>query len=134
MVWMLSAPLFVLYFFAGKWILYAFIDEPTALTLQTGIEFLRILSPFYFVISMKFVADGILRGAGMMGKFMVTTFLDLILRVGIAVLLSGTILGATGIWCAWPIGWIVAVILSLAFYKSGRWNDLEKVESGKNVE
>lgn len=134
MVWMLSAPLFVLYFFAGKWILYAFIDEPTALTLQTGIEFLRILSPFYFVISMKFVADGILRGAGMMGKFMVTTFLDLILRVGIAVLLSRTILGAAGIWCAWPIGWIVAVILSLAFYKSGRWNDLEKVESGKNVE
>ena len=134
MVWMLSAPLFVLYFFAGKWILYAFIDEPTVLALQTGIEFLRILSPFYFVISMKFVADGILRGAGMMGKFMVTTFLDLILRVGIAVLLSGTILGATGIWCAWPIGWIVAVILSLAFYKSGRWNDLEKVESGKNVE
>ena len=133
MVWMLSAPLFVLYFFAGKWILYAFIDEPTALTLQTGIEFLRILSPFYFVISMKFFADGILRGAGMMGKFMVTTFLDLILRVGIAVLLSRTILGATGIWCAWPIGWIVAVILSLAFYKSGRWNDLEKVESGKNA-
>lgn len=134
MVWMLSAPLFVLYFFAGKWILYAFIDEPTVLALQTGIEFLRILSPFYFVISMKFVADGILRGAGMMGKFMVATFLDLILRVGIAVLLSRTILGATGIWCAWPIGWIVAVILSLAFYKSGRWNDLEKVESGKNVE
>ena len=133
MVWMLSAPLFVLYFFAGKWILYAFIDEPTVLALQTGIEFLRILSPFYFVISMKFVADGILRGAGMMGKFMVTTFLDLILRVGIAVLLSGTILGATGIWCAWPIGWIVAVILSLVFYKSGRWNDLEKVESGKNA-
>lgn len=103
------------------------------MTLQTGIEFLRILSPFYFVISMKFVADGILRGAGMMGKFMVTTFLDLILRVGIAVLLSRTILGTTGIWCAWPIGWIVAVILSLAFYKSGRWNDLEKVESGKRM-
>lgn len=45
---------------------YAFIDEPTVLTLQTGIEFLRILSPLYFVISMKFVADGILRGVGMM--------------------------------------------------------------------
>ena len=134
MVWMLSAPLFALYFFGGKWILYAFIDEPTALTLQTGIEFLRILSPFYFVISMKFVADGILRGAGMMGKFVVATFLDLILRVVIAILLSQTILGATGIWCAWPIGWIVAVILSLAFYKSGRWNDREKVELGKKVE
>ena len=34
MVWMLSAPLFVIYFFAGKWVLYAFIDEPTALTFK----------------------------------------------------------------------------------------------------
>ena len=126
MVWMLSAPLFVLYFFAGKWILYAFIDDPTALALQTGISFLRILSPFYFIISMKFVADGILRGAGMMGKFMVATFLDLILRVGLAILLSHTILRETGIWCAWPIGWTVAALLSLMFYKTGKWNKQKK--------
>ena len=128
MVWMLSAPLFVLYFFTGKWILYAFIDEPTVLALQTGINFLRILSPFYFIISMKFVADGILRGAGMMGKFMAATFLDLILRVGLAILLSKTSLGETGIWCAWPIGWTVAALLSLMFYKTGIWNMQEKKE------
>ena len=128
MVWMLSAPLFVLYFFTGKWILYAFIDEPTVLALQTGINFLRILSPFDFIISMKFVADGILRGAGMMGKFMAATFLDLILRVGLAILLSKTSLGETGIWCAWPIGWMVAALLSLMFYKTGIWNMQEKKE------
>ena len=128
MVWMLSAPLFVLYFFTGKWILYAFIDEPTVLALQTGINFLRILSPLYFIISMKFVADGILRGAGMMGKFMAATFLDLILRVGLAILLSKTSLGETGIWCAWPIGWMVAALLSLMFYKTGIWNMQEKKE------
>ena len=121
MVWMLGAPLFALYFFAGKWILYAFIDEPTVLALQTGINFLRILSPFYFIISMKFVADGILRGAGMMGKFMTATFLDLILRVELAILLSHTSLEETGIWCAWPIGWTVATFLSLMFYRTGKW-------------
>ena len=121
MVWMLGAPLFALYFFAGKWILYAFIDEPTVLALQTGINFLRILSPFYFIISMKFVADGILRGAGMMGKFMTATFLDLILRVELAILLSHPSLEETGIWCAWPIGWTVATFLSLMFYRTGKW-------------
>ena len=126
MVWMLSVPLFALYFFVGKWILYAFIDEPTVLALQTGINFLRILSPFYFIISMKFVADGILRGAGMMGKFMAATFLDLILRVGLAILLSHTSLGETGIWCAWPMGWTIATFLSLMFYKEGKWMKNEK--------
>ena len=126
MVWMLSVPLFALYFFVGKWILYAFIDEPTVLVLQTGINFLRILSPFYFIISMKFVADGILRGAGMMGKFMAATFLDLILRVGLAILLSHTSLGETGIWCAWPMGWTIATFLSLMFYREGKWMKNEK--------
>ena len=126
MVWMLSIPLFAFYFFTGKWILYAFIDELTVLALQTGINFLRILSPFYFIISMKFVADGILRGAGMMGKFMAATFLDLILRVGLAILLSQTSLGETGIWCAWPMGWTIATFLSLMFYREGKWMKNEK--------
>lgn len=122
MIWTLTAPLFLLYFIAGKWILYFFIDEPTASTLQAGVSFLKIVSPFYFVISVKFIADGILRGSGMMGKFMIDTFLDLILRVVLAIFLSKTILGSTGIWCAWPIGWVISTTLSVIFYKSGKWN------------
>ena len=42
----------------------------------------RVLSPFYFVVSAKLIADGVLRGAGSMGRFMAATFTDLILRVG----------------------------------------------------
>ena len=101
-------------------------EDPSVHALQTGINFLRILSPFYFVISAKLVADGILRGADMMKKFMIATFTDLILRVGLAIILSRTALGATGIWCAWPIGWTVAAILSIAFYKSGKWRDKDE--------
>lgn len=122
LVWLLSIPLFFAYFFAGKWLLYLFMEDPSALALQTGIAFLRILSPFYFVISAKLVADGILRGSNMMNKFMIATFTDLILRVGLAIVLSRTALGSAGIWSAWPIGWTVAAILSIMFYRSGKWN------------
>ena len=122
LVWLLSIPLFFAYFFAGKWLLYLFMEDPSALALQTGITFLRILSPFYFVISAKLVADGILRGSNMMNKFMIATFTDLILRVGLAIVLSRTALGSVGIWSAWPIGWTVAAILSIMFYRSGKWN------------
>lgn len=52
---------------------------------------------------------------------MVGTFTDLLLRVGLAVLLAQTSLGATGIWCAWPIGWTTATVLSVLFYRSGNW-------------
>ena len=73
-------------------------------------------------LAAKLVADGILRGGGVMGKFMISTFTDLILRVALAVALSKTALGATGIWCAWPVGWSVATVLSVLFYKQGYWN------------
>ncbi len=122
LVWIISVPLFLVYFFAGKRLLYLFVEDPSILALQTGVTFLRILSPFYFVISAKLVADGILRGSNMMNKFMIATFTDLILRVGLAIILSKTVLGSFGIWSAWPIGWTVAAILSVVFFKSGKWN------------
>lgn len=121
LVWMLSLPLFLLYFFSGNIVLKLFMDNPTELAMHTGIIYLKILSPFYFVVSAKLVADGILRGAGMMKKFMIATFTDLILRVLLAFYFSKTALGATGIWCAWPIGWCVAAVLSIGFYYNGPW-------------
>ena len=124
LVWMLSLPLFLLYFFGGNIVLKLFMDEPTELALHTGIIYLKILSPFYFVVSAKLVADGILRGAGLMKYFMIGTFTDLILRVALAFCFSKTLLGATGIWCAWPIGWCVATMLSISFYRKGPWSTL----------
>lgn len=117
MVWVLSVPLVLLYFFGGNVLIPFFIDNVTPEAMKAGLAFLKILSPFYFVVSAKLVADGILRGAGMMKQFMIATFTDLILRVGLAYLLSQTALGSTGIWCAWPIGWSVAAIVSIFFYK-----------------
>lgn len=121
LVWMLSLPLFLLYFFSGNIVLKLFMDNPTELAMHTGIIYLKILSPFYFVVSAKLVADGILRGAGMMNKFMIATFTDLIMRVLLAFCFSRTALGATGIWCAWPVGWCIATILSISFYLKGPW-------------
>ena len=118
MVWLLCIPLFLLYMFAGEILIRFFMDNPSQEALHTGITILRIFSPFYFVVSVKLVADGILRGAGMMKQFMITTFTDLILRVVLAFVLSGTALGATGIWCAWPIGWTIAMIFSIHFYNA----------------
>ena len=61
----------------------------------------------------------------MMQKFMIGTFVDLFLRVALAILLARTPLGATGIWCAWPGGWSTAAVLSLAFYRTGPWRKLQ---------
>ena len=121
LVWIICVPFVLLYLFAGKYLVYAFLDTPTEAALSTGITFLRIVAPFYFIASLKLVSDGALRGAGMMTKFMIATFANLILRVVLAMTLSIPF-GATGIWLAWPIGWIIATVMSIIFYKPGCWN------------
>ena len=118
MVWTLSLPLFLAYFLFGRVFLNLFIENASNEAVSSGMMFLRIVSPFYFVVSAKLVADGVLRGSSRMGKFMTATFTDLILRVVLAIVLSRTPLGATGIWCAWPVGCIIACILSVRYYRS----------------
>ncbi len=121
LVWAICLPVAAAYLLAGRQLLCLFIDAPTQTALDTGVTFLRLLSPFYFVVSAKLTADGVLRGTGSMGRFMAATFTDLILRVTLALVLSRTGLGATGIWLAWPIGWTTATVLSLLFYRTGPW-------------
>lgn len=116
MVVLIGAVFSVAYFFFGKSLIHLFINDFESEAAKTGIMILRIISPFYFVISTKLIADGVLRGAGKMKQFMSATFTDLLLRVVLAKVLSSTALGATGIWLAWPIGWLTATALSLAFY------------------
>ena len=130
MVWLLSLPIVILYFTCGRFLLMLFMNTPSQDAMHTGLMLLRIVSPFYFVKSAKLVSDGVLRGAGLMGPFMVGTFTDLILRVLLAVFLSGTQLGATGIWCAWPVGWTISAILSIFFYSRGPWRQQSKAQEG----
>ena len=121
LVWILCVPIVALYFLGGQTLIALFLKDPGSGAMQVGITILRILSPFYFVVSAKLVADGVLRGSGRMKKFMIATFTDLILRVALAILLSRTALGTTGIWISWPIGWGVATVLSLSFCLTLKW-------------
>lgn len=126
LVWIICIPMALIYIFCGKYLVLFFLDTPSEAAMQTGINILRILSPFYFVVSAKLVSDGVLRGAGMMTKFMIATFTDLILRVSLAWIFSSTALGATGIWLAWPVGWTTAAVMSLWFYKTGNRNKSDR--------
>lgn len=117
LVWCLCVPFCVIYIAFGKYLLLLFMDQSSATALMTGRQFLWILSPFYFVISAKLIADGILRGISAMQKFMVATFTDLILRVILSFVLSGWSHSAIGIWCSWPVGWSIATVLSILFYR-----------------
>ena len=116
LAWIIAVPFFVLFFFFGNEMLRIFMENPTGGAMKAGMAFLKIVSPFYFIISLKLLADGLLRGSSAMIGFMVSTFTDLILRVILAYVFAG-IFGSTGIWMSWPVGWSISAISSLLFYR-----------------
>lgn len=132
-VWVICIPVVAVYMLLTGTLLRLFMDNPSAVALETGRQFLRIVSPFYFVIAVKLVTDGVLKGAGLMKQFMVSTFADLIIRVAGAALLSTTALQVTGIWLSWPVGWIPGTVLSVLFYRKAFGNDEVVAKMEKNA-
>lgn len=112
-----AVPFFIAYFFFGRIMMLLFMEDTGSAAMDTGAIFLKIVAPFYFIIAIKLVADGALRGAEAMKYFMISTFTDLILRVILAYVFSGGLSSSTGIWLSWPVGWSVATVLSVVFYR-----------------
>ena len=124
-----AAVFFLLFFLLSEGLLSLFMNEESSqLAMDTGVTFLRIVSPFYFVVCLKLLCDGVLRGSESMGCFMAATFTDLILRVVLAAILK-VFMGVDGIWTSWPIAWTTATVMSFVFYKSGIWSRKLKISN-----
>lgn len=117
---LVAACFFVPFFFFGEACMGLFLSQGGE-ALSAGVCFLRIVSPFYFVVCVKLICDGVLRGSGAMKAFMITTFSDLILRVLLAFALSYALASSVGIWLSWPLGWAVGALLSFFYYRKGIW-------------
>ncbi len=128
LVWMLSVPVIIIYMLLGRYLVSFFLEDPTGQALEVGRIFLFIVAPCYLIISVKVIADGVLRGAGKMWQFMLTTFADLAIRVALAFVLPTTSLGLTGLWLAWPIGWAITTPISLMFYLIAKFDKHKKAD------
>lgn len=116
----ITIPLFILFFFFPQTMMKIFVSADDIAIINSGIEFLKTVSPFYLFISIKLIIDGVLRGSGVMKMFMVSTFSDLLLRVILCYTLTD-FLGERGIWYSWPAGWLLATAISCFFYFTGKW-------------
>jgi putative MATE family efflux protein len=114
----LIIPFSILYFILGGYIVQIFLEKKTSEeAISVANNFLHIIAPFYFLVATKLIADGVIRGCAKMGFFMIDTFLDLGLRVGLAFLFPYAFhMGSNGIWISWPIGWGLSMLLAIIFY------------------
>lgn len=126
-----ALPFVVLYFGLGQQMMGLFLNAESSAAIHAGVMFLRIVSPWYFMIVVKLMTDGIIRGSGAMIYFVIATIPDLILRIGFALMLSPRF-GSTGIWMAWPFGWIAATVLTIIFYRKVKNGYRMRKAAGQN--
>ena len=115
----------------GHILMSLFTDDSEVIRL--GDQYLTIVSTFYIAFTLMFIYNGVMRGAGDTLLPMFFSLLSLwLIRIPMAWYLSGKI-GPAGIWWAIPSGWIIGLILSFLYYKSGRWKTKAVVKYEENV-
>lgn len=102
--------------------------------INIGGEYLTIVTAFYLLFTGMFVFSGVMRGAGdTIVPMFLTLFSLWIIRIPTAVFLSqetieifgltikGMGMGESGIWWSIPAGWGIGMILTIIYYKTGKW-------------
>lgn len=103
-------------FTTAPWLMQIFIDPSETAIIQIGVSYLHIEGAFYCGIGLLFLLYGYYRGIGIPSMSLVLTVISLGTRVLLAYLLAPIpAIGTTGIWCAIPIGWILADLYGIYY-------------------
>lgn len=107
LVWVFAEPLMKI-----------FIEPYEVEILRIGVEYLRIEGAFYVGIGCLFLLYGYYRAVKKPGMSVVLTIISLGTRVLLAYSLAAIpTIGFVGIWWAIPIGWLLADVVGIFYYK-----------------
>ncbi|WP_288652206.1 MATE family efflux transporter [uncultured Parabacteroides sp.] len=117
-----SLVISLLVFFFAKPLMLIFVRPDEAEILRIGTEYLRIEGTFYLGIGILFLLYGYYRAIRMPGMSVVLTILSLGTRVVLSYWLASIpTIGVTGIWWSIPIGWFLADLVGIAYYRYRRY-------------
>ena len=117
-----SLVISLLVFFFAKPLMLIFVRPDEAEILRIGTEYLRIEGVFYLGIGILFLLYGYYRAIRMPGMSVVLTILSLGTRVVLSYWLASIpSIGVTGIWWSIPIGWFLADLVGIAYYRYRRY-------------
>ena len=108
----------LLVFFFAKPLMLIFVRPDEAEILRIGTEYLRIEGAFYLGIGILFLLYGYYRAIRMPGMSVVLTILSIGTRVVHSYWLASIpSIGVTGIWWSIPIGWFLADLAGITYYR-----------------
>lgn len=95
-----------------------FVDAGETEIIREGVRYLRIEGVFYCGIGCLFLLYGLYRALAKPGMSVVLTVISLGTRVVLAYILSAIpAIGVVGIWWSVPIGWFLADVTGLVYFK-----------------
>lgn len=113
-----SLAVSLLIFLFAEPLMLIFVKPDEVEILRIGAQYLRIEGAFYALIGILFLLYGYYRSVRMPGMSVILTVLSLGTRVALSdILASLPAVGVTGIWWSIPIGWFIADLVGIVYYK-----------------
>ena len=111
---LVSAVVFV----GAPWLMSVFVSPAETEIIAVGVEYLRIEGSCYVGIGYLFLLYGFYRAVALPSMSVVLTVVSLGTRVALAYLLASMpSVGYTGIWWSVPVGWALADIVGVWYYR-----------------
>ena len=113
-----SLAISLLIFLFAESLMLIFVKPDEVEILRIGAQYLRIEGAFYVLIGILFLLYGYYRSVRMPGMSVILTVLSLGTRVALSYILASLpAVGVTGIWWSIPIGWFIADLVGIVYYK-----------------
>lgn len=107
----------IIFIFASSF-MKLFVESNETSIISEGVKYLRIEGAFYFGIGLLFLLYGYYRGIQKAEMSLILTIISLGTRVLLSYLIApNTAFGVMAIWWSIPIGWILADIVGILYYK-----------------
>ncbi|MGN1304407.1 MAG: MATE family efflux transporter [Oscillospiraceae bacterium] len=111
-----------LFLIFSRYIIGIFVTEEAVVDI--GSKALKLSAFFYIPLGLIHTTRGLLNGAGDVTYAMINGFVEVIGRIGFALLLLQ--IPAVGIWAVWGtscLTWLLTALMSVARYHFGKWRD-----------
>ena len=91
-----------------------------SVAMQTGLDYLNLVSMTYFLLGLLMVTGSVLRGSGDIGWFMLASVMNVVSRIVCAYGLNGVI-GVSAVWISVPVGWLCGYLFHFYRYRQKKW-------------
>ena len=107
-------------FFFSRELALLFVDRSEPVIIENAVNMIRTECMFLPALGLIWLMNSCLRGMGFIKPTVISSFVELLSKIGLSILLS-SLFGPIGIWYSAPIGWVLGLIPGTAYYFFSGW-------------